>query len=131
MQMELPAIRPPELSDFTITWRTRKDGDLANLMSVKVEEEEPRLMLKKGAPVLEPLPHEAYPAKTEIYRNKNAQTKLRALIYRDSFTTALIPLLAENFYEIVLIWDTDYSLDMVNKVKPDVVIECYASRYFR
>jgi|JI7StandDraft_1071085.scaffolds.fasta_scaffold14164_2 hypothetical protein len=132
LQKEFPQLKPFELSDFNITYKVpEEEGDLATIIKVDLKEEEPVLSLKNPMPAAEKLSSEGYPKKTIIYKNTGATTPLRVLIYRDSFTNALIPYLMNHFSEIVLIWDTAYSIEMVERVKPDLVLECYASRYFR
>ena len=125
-------LNPFALDDFSITMQKPSlEGDLSTIIKVKSYEKEPVFKLKKDMSPAEKLSVEGYPKKTFIYKNVNATSKLKALIYRDSYTNALIPFIMRHFNEVVFIWDTDYSMDMVEKVKPDIVIECYASRYFR
>ena len=129
---DFPDLKPYTLSDFKVIWEEPAfEGDLANIIKVKTKEPEPVFIFKKQLPPSEKQNADAYPKKTIIYSNPGSATSKRILIYRDSFTNALIPFLNLHFREVVLIWDTAYSIDMVNRVKPDLVLEGYASRYFR
>ena len=47
----------------------------------------------------------------------------RAVMFRDSFTTKLVPLLSEHFARIVYIREHAMKADMILKEKPDLVIE--------
>ena len=53
----------------------------------------------------------------------------RAVIFRDSFTTALAPLLAEHFSRAVFLWQKDFVPEQVAKEGADVVIYEIAGRH--
>jgi hypothetical protein len=131
ISIDFPSLKPASLTSFNITWTDKRQGDLANILNVNKLEIEPIFTEKGRTYFKQIIPNNDYPLKTLIYINDSASTKLKALVYRDSFTSAMIPFLATHFSEIIFIWDTDYSIKMIEKVKPDIVIECYASRYFR
>lgn len=131
LSVDFPQLKPYETSDFLID-SIIHHCDLSNVINMSEwGEYKPAFKLKNRDSTVVELPADGYPSGTKIYRNDSATTKLRALIYRDSFTNALIPFLTLHFNEIVFIWDTEYAIDMVDKVKPDLVIECYVGRYFR
>lgn len=132
LSADFPQLKPYPFSDFKVEWKTKElIGDLASIINLDWHEKEPVFSLHGRPATARSLEPEGYPLQTQIWVNPKASTSLRALVYRDSFTTALIPFLMLHFKEIVFIWDTDYSLSMVERVKPDIVIECYVSRYFR
>jgi hypothetical protein len=126
-----PELKPKPISCYNVKWRLKPAGDLATLLNVYEPEYEPQFYERFKNTAIEIFTNSDYPKKTRIFKNPHSLTPLRALIFRDSFTNALIPFLSQHFSEMVLIWDSPYSLEMVNRVKPDIVIECYASRYFR
>ena len=47
----------------------------------------------------------------------------RAVMFRDSFATWLIPLLSENFSHILYSWQYTFDRDLVERERPDVVIQ--------
>jgi len=53
----------------------------------------------------------------------------RALIFRDSFSDALIPFLSEHFSRVVYAHSFTVDLDLVDREKPDIVIFEIAQRY--
>jgi hypothetical protein len=53
----------------------------------------------------------------------------RALVFRDSFSDALIPFLSEHFSRIVFAHSFSVDLDLVDQEKPDIVIYEVAQRY--
>ena len=46
----------------------------------------------------------------------------RAVVFRDSFSTALIPFLSEHFGRIVYLWQYDLDAEVIERERPDVVI---------
>lgn len=53
----------------------------------------------------------------------------RALILRDSFTTAVQPFLSERFSEAIYCWQHDLSARLVENTRPDIVIEILCERF--
>ena len=53
----------------------------------------------------------------------------RAVVFRDSFTTALVPFLAEHFSRTVFLWQKDFIPEQVVEEGADVVIYEIASRH--
>jgi hypothetical protein len=124
-------IKPLCLNDFNIIWGERKYGDLSEILNLKLTDIDVNFIKKNGNTTFENCSIDGYPAKTKIYTNPKNPNGPVVLIYRDSYTNAMIPFLMEHFSKAVFIWDTPYSLDLVKKVNPNIVIECYALRYFR
>lgn len=57
--------------------------------------------------------------------------KLKAVVFRDSFSRALVPLLSENFKEIIYLWkyyDQKNIEEVLSQFKPDIVIEVMGER---
>ncbi|MBP7777618.1 MAG: hypothetical protein KA371_10850 [Acidobacteria bacterium] len=52
----------------------------------------------------------------------------RALVYRDSFGSALVPFLAEHFSRAVFLWEYDVMPSTVRQERPQVVIQEWAGR---
>ena len=59
--------------------------------------------------------------------NSNSPNKLKLLMFRDSFTMALEPLLSETFAHSIYIWDQNFNnpnyLKTIDDFKPNIVIE--------
>ena len=53
----------------------------------------------------------------------------RAVIFRDSFTSRLVPFLSEHFSRAVYLWQNDFDADVVTKEHPDVVIQEIVGRH--
>jgi hypothetical protein len=131
LSVEIPELKPKPREGFNIEYKVTGDCDLSNLLGLDLEELKPFYSFKNDSARLSRPSAEGFPKKTVIVENPASFTSLTVLIYRDSFTDALIPFLSRHFRKMVLIWDPHYSDEIVKKVKPDMVIECYATRYFR
>jgi len=107
--------------------------DLAGMMGLKrvLREEDLTLVPRRPrlARVIEP-PGAAPTAEegfliTEI----PGSTLPRALIFRDSFASRLVPFLSEHFSRAVYMWQNDFDAEAVIKEKPDVVIQEIVGRH--
>jgi alginate O-acetyltransferase complex protein AlgJ len=52
----------------------------------------------------------------------------RAVIFRDSFVSALVPFLSEHFSRAVYLWQKDVTVEQLREERPDVVIYQIVSR---
>jgi len=53
----------------------------------------------------------------------------RAVIFRDSFTSQLVPFLSEHFSRAVYVWQNDFDANLVTEEHPDVVIQEIVGRH--
>jgi alginate O-acetyltransferase complex protein AlgJ len=53
----------------------------------------------------------------------------RAVIFRDSFTSRLVPFLSEHFSRAVYLWQNDFDAGVVTREHPDVVIQQIVGRH--
>ena len=53
----------------------------------------------------------------------------RAVIFRDSFTSQLVPFLSEHFSRAVYLWQNDFDAAVVTQEHPDVVIQQIVGRH--
>ena len=53
----------------------------------------------------------------------------RAVIFRDSFTSHLVPFLSEHFSRAVYLWQNDFDAAVVTQEHPDVVIQEIVGRH--
>jgi len=52
----------------------------------------------------------------------------RAVVFRDSFSMALVPFLSEEFGRAVYLWIQDFEPSVIEREKPDLVIQEYTER---
>lgn len=71
----------------------------------------------------------ARPATDYETRFKSDINTLKVLVFHDSFTTHLKKFIKESFGETVFIWDTRLDYNLIEKEKPDVVIQIIVERH--
>ena len=134
----LPALAPPPASAFY-----RRDGrapgkDLARMLGLEtwLGEDDPRLRARDArARVVEPQDHgsggDVSGYDLGRLATAVAQADLpRAVIYRDSFGSALVPFLSEHFSRALFLWEYDVHPRTIDQERPHVVIHQWASRRF-
>ncbi len=112
-----------------------RPGDLSRMVPLGKWLREPQLEVVPVAPRavrLEPAPAIEKPSRVQRKHQvfEVADPRLpRALVYRDSFATALVPLLSEHFQRSVWRWERTIDPELVEAERPDVVIFEIAERY--
>lgn len=131
---QVPAIPPAwTREDFEPAVRVMAAGDLAGTMGLKgvLREEDLSLVPKRPrlAQVVEP--PGAAPAAEEgrLVTEIPGSTLPRAVIFRDSFTSRLVPFLSEHFSRAVYLWQNDFDAEVVEREKPDIVIQQIVGRH--
>ncbi len=126
--------RPHDIEDFNIIYLTQKTGDLVNMLAIdsisNYIDIRPVYSLKNKENKFTKLDVTGFPSRTEITRNEFCGNRKKVLIFRDSYTSALMRFLSSHFYEVTYIW-TDYNESIVKKVNPDVVISFRLERYLK
>ena len=134
VRARVPAV-PPEWTrdDFEPASREVDGGDLAGMMGLKRVLREEDLPLaprrRRRAVVVEP-PGAAPTAEEGYLVTEIAGSTLpRAVIFRDSFVSQMVPFLSEHFSRAVYVWQNDFDADLVSREKPDVVIQEIVGRH--
>jgi len=123
-------ITPFQLSDFNISWEETKRGGLIDVMglchSERIIEELPKFELKDTTLTFT---HETTDFDRMFYtRNDSSPSDKRVLIFRDSYSSALVQFISLHFSETYYVW-TNYHHPFVEIVKPDIVIVATVERY--
>ena len=131
---QLPAVPPArDRSAFTATSRMLSGRDLAGIVGLKrvLSEEDLQLLPKKphAYVVVEPKGSYATAGEGRIVTEIPGSHLPRAVIFRDSFTSALAPYLSEHFSRAVYLWQNDFDANEVLKEHADVVIEEIVGRH--
>ncbi|MEO1712069.1 MAG: DHHW family protein [Bacteroidota bacterium] len=118
------------LHEFTMEKRETSEGDLMNMLG-----------LCGLSTFSETIPELSYPEWDQIEKKKTglsnmfvmlnpqAPVQKRLLIFRDSFTSALVPFISRHYSEVYFMW-SDFREEVIWEVEPDVVIEAKVERYF-
>lgn len=128
-----PVVVPPTLDSFTVKSHVNAGkGDLAGFINVNGLLRDTVISLK---------PQTAWRAKSlkvdyESMTGRKSvgsevdDTRLPKLVmFRDSFSDALVPYLSENFSRSVYIWKSEIDFSVIEREQPDVVIYEVVERY--
>lgn len=134
LRLQLPSIPPPKPeSEFDALERPIPGMDLAGMMGLKRVLWEQDLRLAPKAPrqyvVREPKGNIVEAGEPRIVTEIPGSTLPRALVFRDSFTSAMAPYLSEHFSRVVYLWRNDFSSEEVEKEHPDVVLQEIVGRH--
>jgi alginate O-acetyltransferase complex protein AlgJ len=125
-----PSVKPLGISDFEMQCVTTPGGDLAALLGQHHTIREDRVVLVPRKPrlshrvdagelmTIKPWPKGGEPVVMECPEGEIP----RAVMFRDSYSVALLPFLSEHFGRIAYIWQHDFNKEVIEIEKPDVVI---------
>lgn len=136
LRLQVPAIPParPE-SDFTAVTRTIPGMDLAGMMGLTrvLGEEDLRLESKQKRQyiVVEPKGNIVEAGEPRIVTEIPGSTLPRAVVFRDSFTSAMAPYFSEHFSRVVYLWRNDFAVEEIEKESPDVVLQEIVGRHLQ
>jgi len=130
---KLPGLEPLSLDSFELKKTAGDGGDLAGMLGLKMTEEnavsltpKPSLpSLEMSAKVLAKHPEYRAPSFTE-----NSQGRGVALVFCDSFGTALIPFLGCHFGKVTCLRKHELDAGRIEQEKPNVVISEMVEREF-
>jgi hypothetical protein len=106
--------------------------DLAGMLGLTAEISEEDLPLVPRAPrrarVVEPPAPDARLMEARLVTEQADVSRPRAVIFRDSFGSALIPFLSEHFSRALYLWQYNVDPDVVQAEHPQVVIQQWVGR---
>ncbi|WP_160153867.1 hypothetical protein [Microbulbifer sp. ALW1] len=117
----------PELFDLEL--KTKSGGDLSKIAGLNVPDDPYPLPIFNSTCAPQKSPQNASQRETHSYLCETE--KLKVLVFRDSFFTALEPYFARKFYASTFIWerlDPSTIESLVEKYEPDVIIEEWVER---
>ena len=128
-----PAIQPLQRSDF-VTSPAAPSGDKTTMLGLVDQGKvtTPGLVPRQGwsSRVVFPANPDPYGEDGTVVTEVKPGTGLRAVMFRDSFSSRLIPFLSEHFSRILYQWQNDFDPDLVRREHPDVVIQEMVGRHF-
>lgn len=128
---DIPPATP--LSAFRVVTKRTPGMDLAGMMGLKRVLGEEYLMLVPKTPpqyiVKEPAGNTVEAGEWRIVTEIPGSTLPRAVVFRDSFMSAVAPFLSEHFSRVVYVWRNDFSVEDVEAERPDVVLHEIVSRH--
>jgi hypothetical protein len=106
--------------------------DLSAMMGLSSAMSEDDLQLRREGSlpwrVLEPVPHDSLYMDWRLVTVHDDPSRPRAVIFRDSFGSALVPLLAEHFSRALHLWQYNFDPAIVTRERPAVVIQEWVGR---
>ena len=123
-------IIPYQMSDFDITWEETNKGGLIAVMGLcnsnRITEQLPVFEFKDKNISIEHIVSDL----KSMYckRNNSCNSEKRILIFRDSYTSALVQFISLHFRESYFVW-SGYNQTIVDKVNPDIIIVAKVERY--
>jgi hypothetical protein len=119
--------------DFEPAEQITPGMDLAGMMGLKRVLTEVNLTLVPRRPrrarVIEPAGSEPTAEEGRLVTEIDDPSLPRAVIFRDSFVSRLVPFLSEHFSRAVYLWQNDFDADVVATEHPDVVIQEIVGRH--
>jgi alginate O-acetyltransferase complex protein AlgJ len=134
IRRQLPSVSPAwTRGDFEADQVEIRGQDLAGMLGLKdvLHETDLRLVPRKPrrARVVDP-PGVAPMSELGLLVTEVADPGLpRAVIFRDSFGSRLVPFLSEHFSRAVYLWQNDFDANVVSQEHPDVVIQEIVGRH--
>jgi len=119
--------------DFEPLERRTDAMDLGGMMGLKRVLHETDLLLVPRRPrrarVVEPTGAAPTAEEGTLITEVDDPSLPRAVVFRDSFVSRLVPFLSEHFSRAVYLWQNDFDPDVVVREHPDVVIQEIVGRH--
>jgi hypothetical protein len=134
---QLPGMAPLPLEDFDVRRAPDEAADLARFLAQEHSMNEPNYIFLIPRPPLQTpeaiadvsiLPKPWPPNEQPLVINNPAR-QYRAVVFRDSFASFLVPFLGQHFNRIVFVWQRSWNLDVIRREQPDIVIDEMLERY--
>jgi hypothetical protein len=134
VRARVPAVPPAwTREDFEAVATDAEAGDLAGMMGLKRVLREEDLVLRPRKPrrarVVEPAGAAPTAEEGRLVTEIPGSTLPRAVVFRDSFVSRLVPFISEHFSRAVYLWQNDFDADVVAREHPDVVIQEIVGRH--
>lgn len=133
-QAKFPSsVRILKKSDFEITYQPVHTGDLLDICGLGpvsfLTDVVPLFTPKRSVPTYTLMnAASGFPENTYLSKNPGCGNTLRVLVFRDSYMDAEIPFFSLSFYEVYYLW-YGFDFNMIQKIKPDIVIDACVERY--
>lgn len=130
LSTQMPEIKPLPLTAFDTAINSQPGGNLASMMAQeKSITEKYGVTFSARRPLQQPSLHKnAGGTATLSTTNPNATGK--ALVFRDSFSEAWAPFIGYHFNEVIYRWQYKWDPSLIEKEKPNVVIDELLEHYF-
>lgn len=123
IKVDFPDIHPIPSSDYVLSFDSTYEADLLKSIAMgdMLERTEVVYTPKFDSKVIDGIP-KPYGHIARFKDNVNGDT-LKVMVFHDSFGVALMPFLSETFKRNIFLWTTDFRHDLIEKERPDIVIQ--------
>lgn len=111
--------KAPELKQLEVSSEAISKGDLSNMISINPKGTDYDYTIGYRPEIGIDLVEQQ--GSILRYKSTNLNSK-KLMMFRDSFTTALIPYITKEFNESLFIWDAVFDVTMIEKEQPQIVI---------
>lgn len=126
-------LRPLPRTDFESEDVKTEGRDLAGMLGLTdvLTEDDLRLAPRhpRHAHIVEPAHPNAFYEDARIVTEQPDSRLPRAVVFRDSFASALIPFLSEHFSRAVYLWQNNFDPEVVEQEHPAIVIQEWVGRH--
>ena len=126
VQKQIPGVLPLSSDDMQPVTTERPGMDLAGLLGLNELYREESLDLVSRIPLR--LPHVVQDKVEPITVEADETPKPRIVMFRDSFMTAVLPFIAQDFGRGVYFWEDGFDQKVIEAEHPDIVIQEMAQR---
>lgn len=130
LSAQMPEIKPLPFEDFELNTNTQSGGNLASMLAQGKSVTEKYAVNFSARPPLQQLLLRKNPAGTATLSSTNPHATGKALVFRDSFSEAWAPFIGYHFNEVIYRWQYKWDFSLIEKEKPDVVIDELLEHYF-
>ena len=128
----IDSLQPAARSDFDVRDEVIPGMDLAGMIGLKdvLREDELKLVphRPRQAKIVEPAHPDPLLMDAKVVTETPDQNLPRLMVFRDSFSSALIPFLSEHFSRAVYLWQYNFDPVAIEEEQPDVVIHEWVGR---
>ena len=126
------AVKPHDRADFESRVADVPAGDLARLLGREQDAGDKGEVIFSPGPAIPAVtsrndpsvsPKHWTPSFTELVVTETPSQTGRAVLFRDSFSNALIQFLSPHFGRVVYVWQMNWDKTIIEREKPDVVID--------
>jgi hypothetical protein len=130
LSKQLPGLEPLSLDAFARSTRAEPGGNLASMLAQGHTTLENRCPNLSPRPPLSPLRVTRDKADPARLITENGDRTGKAVVFRDSFSEAWVPLVGYHFNKVIYSWQYHWSRALIENEQPDVVIDELLEHYF-
>jgi hypothetical protein len=130
LSAQMPGIKPLPMDAFDITTNRGAGGNLAAILARSKSVIEKYDVAFSPRPSLPQLSLQKNRGGKQTLSSTNPKATGKAVVFRDSFSEAWAPFIGYHFNEVIYCWQYKWNVALIEKEKPNVVIDELLEHYF-